>query len=480
MATRRERVILELEDNFTAGMARAAAATQVLDHNLHSLSGSSVQTSRDSAAIEKSVKKAGDEIERTGKKSDAGAKQIDRLSGRMRLLAEAAVVIGPALIPIGAAAIPALVGLSAGFATAAGAAGVAVLAFQGVGDALKAIDTYQLEPTTANLEKMQVALDKLGPAGAHFAQYLNSLEPVLHDLQNTARAGLFPGMERGIDSLLTMLPQVRTIIFDIATEMGRLSAQAGRGLAGPGFADFFNYLETDAAPTLEAFGHAIGNLTETVGHLFVAFAPLSRDFSTGLESMSRSLANWSAGLANTEGFQNFVDYIRQSGPQVLALLGALGNALVGIAQAAAPVGAVVVPALTALANAVAVIAQSPIGPPLFTAAAAMLAVSRAASLMSASMTAVGVSATAGSKAMRGFNLAAGAFVGLLVKQRGNLQKVAAELSVSYNTARNRMDDIAAALGGKPEPEERSDPAQVLDRLSDGEISFEDAMRTLKG
>ena len=72
-----------------------------------------------------------------------------------------------------------------------------------------------------------------------------------------------------------------------------------------------------------------------------------------------------------------------------------------------------------------------------------------------------------------------AFVGLLVKHRGNLQKVAAELNVSYNTARNRMDDIAAALGGKPEREERASQAEVLDRLSAGEISFEDAMRVLK-
>ena len=71
------------------------------------------------------------------------------------------------------------------------------------------------------------------------------------------------------------------------------------------------------------------------------------------------------------------------------------------------------------------------------------------------------------------------FVGLLVKHRGNLQKVAAELNVSYNTARNRMDDIAAALGGKPEPEEQSNRPEVLDQLSSGAISFEDAMRLLK-
>src|SRR5262245_33488865 len=71
------------------------------------------------------------------------------------------------------------------------------------------------------------------------------------------------------------------------------------------------------------------------------------------------------------------------------------------------------------------------------------------------------------------------FVGLLVQQRGNLQKVAAELGVSYNTARNRMDDIAAALGAKADLADRADRAAVLDQLSAGDISFEDAMRELK-
>ena len=44
------------------------------------------------------------------------------------------------------------------------------------------------------------------------------------------------------------------------------------------------------------------------------------------------------------------------------------------------------------------------------------------------------------------------FAGLLVRHRGNVQKVAAELGVAYNTARNRLDDIVAALGGPAEVE----------------------------
>ena len=72
------------------------------------------------------------------------------------------------------------------------------------------------------------------------------------------------------------------------------------------------------------------------------------------------------------------------------------------------------------------------------------------------------------------------FVGLLVKQRGNLQKVAVELDVSYNTARNRMDEIVAALEDLPARKAAIDRMAVLERLSAGELSFEEAMYLLKG
>lgn len=76
------------------------------------------------------------------------------------------------------------------------------------------------------------------------------------------------------------------------------------------------------------------------------------------------------------------------------------------------------------------------------------------------------------------------FVGLLVRHRGNVQKLAAELNMAYNTARNRLDDIVAALGGAPETEApaevRPGRIDVLNQLAAGEISFDDAMRLLQG
>jgi hypothetical protein len=72
------------------------------------------------------------------------------------------------------------------------------------------------------------------------------------------------------------------------------------------------------------------------------------------------------------------------------------------------------------------------------------------------------------------------FVELMVKYRGNIQKLAAEMNIAYNTARSRLDEIVAALGGTPENDGRIDRRAVLDRLASKEISVEEAMRQLKG
>jgi hypothetical protein len=72
------------------------------------------------------------------------------------------------------------------------------------------------------------------------------------------------------------------------------------------------------------------------------------------------------------------------------------------------------------------------------------------------------------------------FVEMLVKYRGNIQKLAAELDVAYNTARSRLDEIVTALGGSPENDGRADRRAILDRLAAKEISVEDAMRLMKG
>ncbi len=84
------------------------------------------------------------------------------------------------------------------------------------------------------------------------------------------------------------------------------------------------------------------------------------------------------------------------------------------------------------------------------------------------------------------------FVGLLLRARNNLQRLAAELGVSYNTARSRLDEVVDAVSGlvgadvagrQAPPEPPGPPAGdrlwVLEALAAGEMTHEEALRNLR-
>jgi hypothetical protein len=371
MAVRSESVRLSLDDQFTSKMARATAATSVFKKELNSLDGKRVSRELDDTA--KSV-------DRIGSSSRSAGPEIDKFSGRLGLVLDSALALGPALIPLSAAAIPALTGALAGLGAAAGGLSVTILALAGIGDGLKAIDAYQLDKTPENLQKMRVELEKLGPAGAEFARFLDDLEPQLKALQNVAREGMFPGVEDGIDSLLTRLPLVRGVVKDLSQEMGNLAADAGDSLSGDKWTPFLEMVRRDAAPTLDDFARATGNVALGLANILVAFEPLSRGFSGGLEEMTQRFAEWSQGLDTNTGFQDFLGYVQKTGPEAIALIGGLVEALSGIVHAAAPIGSAALPVLTALAKVIGAIGNSQIGPALYGGILALRLYSRAADM----------------------------------------------------------------------------------------------------
>jgi hypothetical protein len=308
---------------------------------------------------------------------DAGGNAIDRYSGRLGILLQAAAVFGPTLSPLGAATVPVLGALTAGLGAAAGAIGVTLLAAGGLGDAFDALNEAQLEPTTENVAAMRAEFERVGPAGEQFIRYIDSLTPVLSDLQMTARSGLFPGVEDGIDSLLERTPQVRTMIRSLSSELGDLARDGGDALASDRFDGFFDYLETEAGPILSDFGRIAGNIFETIANTIVALDPVTQDFTGGLLDKTRDLAQWSRELGSNDSFQSFLDYIQESGPKALDFISTLVTSLADIAVAVAPVGDVVLPILTSVVGILGDIAASDIGTPLFAGVAALAAYNRA-------------------------------------------------------------------------------------------------------
>lgn len=375
MAVRLESVRLELEDNFTSGMARAAAAAAMLNAELDNLNKRGTGDTRNSNIIINNMNRVSDSANRN-------SRSINQLTGRLRLWADAIAALGPALVPIGAVATAGIMGLANQLGAAALAGGVAVTAFQGVGGALKALNTYQITPTEANLQKAREALENLSPAAAGLTLQLRDLMPQLKAVRDVSAENMFPGVSQALDDFETRWPDVERMFGNIAETLGGLAANAGAGLASQDFDEFFDFLATDVPTTLADLGRIVGNLTEGLANLWMAFDPLNDDFSQWMVRVSESFNGWAKGLDATEGFQEFIAYVRASGPEVAETFGALSNAIIQIVEAAAPIGGPVLDAVEAFANAIASIADSPFGPALIGWAAAAALVTRTLSITS--------------------------------------------------------------------------------------------------
>ncbi|NUS53429.1 MAG: hypothetical protein HOV66_00990, partial [Streptomycetaceae bacterium] len=309
------------------------------------------------------------------------ANRLDQADSRMANLVQTGLALAPALVPIGGLAVPAIAGLTTQLGSAGLAAGVTVLAFKGVGGALDALNKYQLAPTAANFQAMQLKMAQLGPDGREFVRTLQGMRPQLEALQNTARAGIFPGATDGLEELLKLMPQAERLIGHVSTTVGDLFAEAGDNLNDPRWVKFFNYLDREASPTLEAMGKSFGTVVEGIANMIMAFDPLADDFTHGMLNMSRSFNQWTQGLDSSQGFQKFLSYLEDTGPEALDTLGALGEALVSFVEAAAPVGKVTLPIVEGLAKGFSAVADSPIGPLLIGTAAAVGVLGRSLALL---------------------------------------------------------------------------------------------------
>jgi len=70
------------------------------------------------------------------------------------------------------------------------------------------------------------------------------------------------------------------------------------------------------------------------------------------------------------------------------------------------------------------------------------------------------------------------FVEVFIKNRGNIKEIEKELGISYPTVRNKLDEVIHALGHKVE-KQTVNQKEILEKLSNGEISKNEALKLLK-
>lgn len=389
MATRHERVVLELDDKFTAGMARAAAAAALLHRELDGINGSIGNGSNSNlSALNKN-------LSATSRNADQTGNSINRLTGRLGLLADAAITLGPALIPIGAIATEAIGGLATAATAAAVAGGSAIVAFQGIGDAIKTVNEYTLDPTVANLKKAQEALHKLGPEAQGFVAAFQEFRPVLGDIQRSAAEGWFPGLSRSLDDFARLGPRIEDIFLRVGRAGGFITESVAESLASDRWAPFVQFIEDEVPAAMLSLSRSMGDLSHGMASLFMALDPSNDRFLGWLEDAAQTFDDWTNSAQGENAIQAFMDYARRNGPEVKGFLTALVDATTQLVQAAAPLGGPTLTALTKVLDVIARFADSDLGTPFVTALVGLRLYTRALQVAAASQARFSAATTTG-------------------------------------------------------------------------------------
>lgn len=71
------------------------------------------------------------------------------------------------------------------------------------------------------------------------------------------------------------------------------------------------------------------------------------------------------------------------------------------------------------------------------------------------------------------------FAEMFIKNRGNIKELEREMGISYPTVRNKLEELIRGLGYTVDEGPKVNKKEILDKVSSGEISAEEAIKLLK-
>lgn len=314
------------------------------------------------------------------------------------------------LVPIIASLVPVLMavmnaigvvaGGTLGLAGAFGVASAGVVAFGAMGiSALTMLADGTLK-ATKETERYEASLDSLKNAWAGLikqnqAQIFNTLANSI-DIAKVALAGLTPfisgvskGMEQASAKMLDWVKnsQVAQRFFEmmgttgvrifnnmleaagsfgsglisVLTQIAPLAEWVSQGFKkmGASFNEWAQSVEGQNAiksfieytkQNLPLIGQIFSSTFKGIFNLMKAFAPNTHLVLQGLADMAQKFEDWSATIAQSDGFKKFIEYVQENGPKLIQLLGNIINIIINVATAMAPFAAVVLDVALAITD----------------------------------------------------------------------------------------------------------------------------------
>lgn len=201
--------------------------------------------------------------------------------------------------------------------------------------------TANADATSSAQKKLKESMDDLGPAGQRFATFLFSLRGDVSRLQEAAAGGMLPGFEEAIRRILPLMPVFEQLLSTFGTALGDLAISAADALKTDEWQGFFSFLNENGAEMMKTFGALAGNILGLFPALAAAFGPIGQEVGDVLVDLTGRFKDFLQNASGNESFQAFLDYVRDTAPDVAQFIGSLADAFVNIVRSMAPLGPVI-------------------------------------------------------------------------------------------------------------------------------------------
>ncbi len=238
---------------------------------------------------------------------------LNSFTGRMAAAATGAAALGPALLPIGAAA-------TAGAASLASFGVVAGTSMGIYGAAMKGAIERTMEMAEANKKLAPSQKEFVGATKEMNAAWEQFIVATQDKTLSTATLGV-QGMTNVIKALAPVVDAIHPAILKAAQAWKDWTERAD------GLQRFVDILEKHAAPAVDALLTAGRDMLAVLGEGFRAFVPYVQDVAEWIKRGAAALRDWAEG----GGFQRFIQYIKDNGPALQEFWAEFKEALATIA-----------------------------------------------------------------------------------------------------------------------------------------------------
>lgn len=219
-----------------------------------------------------------------------------------------------------------VIGTVAGQALGMGAA--MTTAYAGMGTVIASVTTQ----VSALYEKHA----KLNALQKETKNALDGVKATYNDLMKVTQLPILDGVKTGAQIATTLLKQLQPLFTNSAMAFRTLMNDFKKSIGTPPIQKFIEYLNTNAGPMLITFGRAFGNVFKGLASMLTAFAPLADSTSKGFLSMTQSFSTWAAGLSKSDKFQAFISYVQTNMPKVTSIFKDAISGIINVFTAFAP------------------------------------------------------------------------------------------------------------------------------------------------